>query len=130
MVYYVPFEVRALEERCWRGSWCKQAVELTWIWREQEELLGGRPLSVAVTTRLYSPLSDWLRGEEERRSPVLGSKVKRSALGPGGHKVRGSWGHLEIAQLFPHSLIPMQTIYRTLIMHRKSIIVTFIGYIG
>ena len=84
-----------------------QVVVLTCIWRGQEELLGGRPRSVAVTTRLYSPLSDWLRGVEERRSPVLGSKVKRSALGPGGSRGQRSRGHLQFGQVLPHSLILM-----------------------
>lgn len=51
--------------------------------REQEVLRGGSPLSVAVTVRVYSARSEWLRGDDERSSPVFGFKEKRSALGPG-----------------------------------------------
>ena len=50
---------------------------------EQEVLRGGSPLSVAITVRVYSARSEWLRGDDERSSPVFGFKEKRSALGPG-----------------------------------------------
>lgn len=50
---------------------------------EQEVLRGGSPLSVAVTVRVYSARSEWLRGDDDRSSPVFGFKEKRSALGPG-----------------------------------------------
>lgn len=58
--------------------------------REQEVLRGGSPLSVAVTVKVYSARSEWLRGDDERSSPVFGFKEKRSALGPGtdtGYKI-------------------------------------------
>lgn len=51
--------------------------------REQEVLRGGSPLSVAVTVSAYSARSEWLRGDDERSSPEMGFKEKRSALGPG-----------------------------------------------
>lgn len=50
---------------------------------KQEVLRGGSPLSVAVTVRVYSARSEWLRGDDDRSSPVFGFKEKRSALGPG-----------------------------------------------
>lgn len=46
-------------------------------------LRGGSPLSAAVTVSMYSARSEWLSGDDERNSPVLGFKEKRSALGPG-----------------------------------------------
>lgn len=46
-------------------------------------LRGGSPLSVAVTVSVYSARSEWLRGDDERSSPVFGFREKRSALGPG-----------------------------------------------
>jgi len=54
--------------------------------REQEALRGGSPLSVAVTVREYSARSEWLRGDDERSSPVIAFKEKRSALGPLGDR--------------------------------------------
>lgn len=57
-----------------------------------EALRGARPRSEAVTMKLYSAQSDWLRGEAERSSPVVGLRVKRSALGPEGPEGKqGSW---------------------------------------
>ena len=107
------------------GGMVLQVVVLTCIWRGQEELLGGRPRSVAVTTRLYSPLSDWLRGEEERRSPVLGSKVKRSALGPGGvtrSEVKGSSRIRPIVPSFPKPYVdPILYTSYALYIHRGNI---------
>lgn len=50
--------------------------------REQEVLRGGSPLSVAVTVSVYSARSEWLRGDDERSSPEIGFKEKRSARGP------------------------------------------------
>lgn len=45
-------------------------------------LRGGSPLSAAVTVSMYSARSEWLSGDDECSSPVLGFKEKRSALGP------------------------------------------------
>ena len=61
--------------------------------REQEVLRGGSPLSVAVTVSAYSARSEWLRGDDERSSPVFGFKENRSALGPGGrHRIQSFTG--------------------------------------
>lgn len=66
--------------------WLGSSRVLTWTVREQEVLRGGSPLSAAVAVSVYSARSEWLSGDDERNSPVLGFKEKRSALGPGKDK--------------------------------------------
>ena len=84
-------------------------VPLTWMRRPQLELWGGRPLSVVVRVKAYSARSEWLRGEEERSSPVFGLREKRSARGPVGTETQRrtvrclpSITH-SLACLIPHS---------------------------
>lgn len=55
---------------------------ITWICRRQVELSPGVPWSAAVTMKAYSDRSPQLRGEAVFSSPVMGLRVKRSALAP------------------------------------------------
>lgn len=54
----------------------------TCICRRQVELSPGVPWSAAVTMKVYSDRSAHLRGEAAFSSPVIGLRVKRSALAP------------------------------------------------
>lgn len=63
-------------------------LALTCILRVAVELRGGEPRSVAMTLKVYSGLSAWLRGEDECSSPVMGCREKRSALRPAQHNMQ------------------------------------------
>lgn len=54
----------------------------TCICRRQVELSPGVPWSAAVTMKVYSARSAHLRGDAAFSSPVIGLRVKRSALAP------------------------------------------------
>lgn len=54
----------------------------TCICRRQVEVSPGVPWSAAVTMKVYSDRSAHLRGEAAFSSPVIGLRVKRSALAP------------------------------------------------
>lgn len=58
----------------------KVCVTCICIW--QVELRPGEPWSAAVTVKAYSARSIHLRGEAALSSPVVGLRVKRSALAP------------------------------------------------
>lgn len=60
----------------------KAKAAFTCICRRQVELSPGVPWSAAVTMKVYSDRSAHLSGEAAFSSPVIGLRVKRSALAP------------------------------------------------